>query len=671
MLPSTSVPGLRRLPRISSVGLGVGLALALTIAKSSPAHGQAQPLPATQPVGFRLDRYEPTAAGSPLLLVERPWYAPERQLAVALTLGYAHLPLRFFRGERALPAVVEHALGGSLDIAGSPWAWLQLRGSLPVTLLERGTTDSTAALAPLDSATMGDPRLGAMAALYRRADAAPFSVHLGLDVWFPVGAAAAHQGDLGLRALPKAVLAGVLPRGLRWTFEAAFLGRGDNHLGEGSRQIVAGSEIQLAAALGYATPHECLQLALEGRFAARVTQTAAGSGDMLRGQLLLSTQLQVGPWVQIGAAVGSDFATPGTPDVRALLRVGVSLPSRGRQTDAAPPESAPPPASAPAVVSGPQTVVPPIAPAGPPPGDADADGIPDELDRCPYEAEDKNGFRDDDGCPESPLSIQATRFMGGPAANRARTSESAKTVAQAASTSPAPADPTMPRSSSPPPAASTPAGAAPIAAPTTAPTASVQEDSDHDGIPDEEDRCPLSAEDRDGFEDDDGCPDLDNDGDDIPDTQDRCPLEAETLNGVDDEDGCPDVANLPAPQASVSARGDRIEVNQQVQFELRRLSIAAGSLPLLREVARILRAHPSVKIEVQGHTDGLGDATRNMALSQGRAEAVRAFLIKEGVAAARLRARGYGATQPRASNDTPDGRAKNRRVEFVIQGGGQ
>ena len=100
-------------------------------------------------------------------------------------------------------------------------------------------------------------------------------------------------------------------------------------------------------------------------------------------------------------------------------------------------------------------------------------------------------------------------------------------------------------------------------------------------------------------------------------------------------------------------------------------SIAAGSLPLLREVARILRAHPSVKIEVQGHTDGLGDATRNMALSQGRAEAVRAFLIKEGVAAARLRARGYGATQPRASNDTPDGRAKNRRVEFVIQGGGQ
>jgi len=653
MLPSTSVPGLRRLPRTYPVGLCVGLALALTIAKVSPAHGQAQPLPATQPVGFRLDRYEPTAAGSPLLLVERPWYAPERQLAVALTLGYAHLPLRFFQGERALPAVVEHALGGSLEIAGSPWAWLQLRGSLPVTLQERGTTDSTAALAPLDSATMGDPRLGAMAALYRRPDAAPFSVHLGLDVWFPVGAAAAHQGDLSLRALPRAVLAGVLPRGLRWTFEAAFLGRGDNHLGEGSRQIVAGSEIQLAAALGYATPNECLQLALEGRFAARVTQTSAGSGDMLRGQLLLSTQLQVGPWVQIGAALGSDFATPGTPDVRALLRVGVSLPSRGRAADAASPESAPPPASAPAIVSRPQTMVPPSAHSGPPPGDADADGIPDELDRCPYEPEDKNGFRDDDGCPESPLAIQAARFMGGPAATRARPTESAKTVAQAASTTPALSDPTMPRAPGTSSTASAPAGATPATAPaaegpSTAPAASAKEDSDHDGIPDEEDRCPLSAEDRDGFEDDDGCPDLDNDGDDIPDTQDRCPLEAETLNGVDDEDGCPDVANLPAPQASVSARGDRIEVNQQVQFELSRLSIAAGSLPLLREVARILRAHPSVKIEVQGHTDGLGDAARNMALSQGRAEVVRAFLIKEGVAAARLRARGYGATQPRA-----------------------
>ncbi|HNN90995.1 MAG TPA: OmpA family protein [Pseudomonadota bacterium] len=642
----------------------------MTIAKAPPALGQAQPLPSTQPAGFRLERYEPTAAGSPLLLVERPWYAPERQLAVALTLGYAHLPLRFFSGERALPAVVEHALGGSLDIAGSPWTWLQLRGSLPVTLLERGTTDSTAAVAPMDSATMGDPRLGAMAALYRRPDAAPFSVHLGIDVWFPVGAAASHQGDLSVRALPRAVLAGVLPRGLRWTFEAAFLGRGDNHLGEGSRQIVAGSEIQLAAALGYATPHECLQLALEGRFAARVTQTAATSGDMLRGQLLLSTQVQAGPWVQIGAAVGSDFATPGTPDVRALLRVGVSLPHPSRSTDAATSESAPQPAVAPALLSGPQTVAPPSPAAGPPAGDADGDGIPDEVDRCPYEPEDKNGFRDDDGCPESPLAIQAARFMGGSSPAPGRPSEPARSVAQAASATPTQGEPSAPPSPSTLPAATTPPASA-KEVPVTAPAASAKEDSDRDGVPDDEDRCPLSAEDHDGFEDDDGCPDLDNDGDDIPDTQDRCPLEAETLNGVDDEDGCPDVANLPAPQASVSARGDRIEVNQQVQFELRRLSIAAGSLPLLREVARILRAHPSVKIEVQGHTDGVGDAERNLALSQGRAEAVRAFLIKDGVAAAQLRARGYGATHPRASNDTPDGRAKNRRVEFVIQGGGQ
>lgn len=222
--------------------------------------------------------------------------------------------------------------------------------------------------------------------------------------------------------------------------------------------------------------------------------------------------------------------------------------------------------------------------------------------------------------------------------------------------------PTEPSASRPASPAALPASAASVIA------VVATEDSDKDGIPDEEDRCPISAEDKDSFEDEDGCPDPDNDEDGILDAQDRCPLEAETQNGYEDEDGCPDIAPANALQVQVSATGDRIEVNQQVQFQRRQVAVAPASHALLRAVAKILRRYPKVSLEVQGHTDSGGDPARNLALSQQRADSVRAFLIKEGIAAERLSARGYGATQPRFPNTTPEGRARNRRVEFVLQG---
>ena len=66
-------------------------------------------------------------------------------------------------------------------------------------------------------------------------------------------------------------------------------------------------------------------------------------------------------------------------------------------------------------------------------------------------------------------------------------------------------------------------------------------DRDGDGVPDDVDKCPDEPEDRDGFEDDDGCPDPDNDGDGIPDVSDKCPNDPENFNGYQDDDGCPDV----------------------------------------------------------------------------------------------------------------------------------
>ncbi|MCA9674828.1 MAG: hypothetical protein KC464_07305, partial [Myxococcales bacterium] len=84
-------------------------------------------------------------------------------------------------------------------------------------------------------------------------------------------------------------------------------------------------------------------------------------------------------------------------------------------------------------------------------------------------------------------------------------------------------------------------------------------DRDRDGVIDGRDRCRDVAEDRDGFEDDDGCPDDDDDGDGIPDALDRCPRDAEDRDGFDDEDGCPDaeIRVPPRPDPALEPRWER------------------------------------------------------------------------------------------------------------------
>ncbi len=95
--------------------------------------------------------------------------------------------------------------------------------------------------------------------------------------------------------------------------------------------------------------------------------------------------------------------------------------------------------------------------------------------------------------------------------------------------------------------------------------------------------------------------------------------------------------------------------------------IQPRSLPLLDQVARVLREHPEIeRVRVEGHTDDRGKAEANRALSQARAEAVRDYLVKQGVEGGRLEAKGFGPDRPVTSNKTAQGRATNRRVEFVI-----
>lgn len=212
-------------------------------------------------------------------------------------------------------------------------------------------------------------------------------------------------------------------------------------------------------------------------------------------------------------------------------------------------------------------------------------------------------------------------------------------------------------------------------------------DTDRDDVADHLDRCPGTTI---GTQvDAAGCP-PDADGDAVPDAVDRCPgtpvgvrVDAggcavdEDGDGVPDhEDGCPDTA----PGQRVDASGCVIFFEDSadrrapleltgVTFELGQAVLTPESYAALDPVAQSLLAYPEVRVEVAGHTDDLGSEELNLELSLARAQAVRDYLVTQGVRADRLEARGYGSEQPIASNATEEGRARNRRVELRRIGG--
>ena len=165
-------------------------------------------------------------------------------------------------------------------------------------------------------------------------------------------------------------------------------------------------------------------------------------------------------------------------------------------------------------------------------------------------------------------------------------------------------------------------------------------DTDHDGVPDYMDQCPDTPL---GVHiDNKGCP-YDSDGDGVYDYQDKCPgtPKGATVN----EMGC--------------------WVLKGLNFDTAKWDIKPKYYPLLDQVVGILKKNPNMRLEIQGHTDNIGSASYNQELSQKRAEAVREYLMKAGISPSRLKAVGYGFRKPVASNDTPQGRAKNRRVELL------
>jgi outer membrane protein OmpA-like peptidoglycan-associated protein len=267
--------------------------------------------------------------------------------------------------------------------------------------------------------------------------------------------------------------------------------------------------------------------------------------------------------------------------------------------------------------------LPELPPAPKPPADTDGDGITDDKDACVNEAEDKDGFEDEDGCPDLDNDKDGIPDTGDACVNEPETVNGYQD-----------------------------ADGCPDQVP----------DTDGDGLTDDKDRCPNEPEDMDGFEDEDGCPDPDNDKDGVLDADDKCPLEPETINGVKDEDGCPDKGKV-----KVLVEGEKIVILEKVFFANGKATLLPKSFPLMKQVAQVLRANPQIElVRVEGHTDDKGPDGENLTLSKARAEAVRERLIQEGIAAERLEAVGFGEARPIATNKTARGRETNRRVEFIV-----
>ncbi|MFH1131065.1 MAG: OmpA family protein [Pseudomonadota bacterium] len=251
--------------------------------------------------------------------------------------------------------------------------------------------------------------------------------------------------------------------------------------------------------------------------------------------------------------------------------------------------------------------------------DSDGDGCQDKEDQCPNEPEDKDGFQDDDCCPDPDNDNDGILDKEDRCPNEPEDKDGFQDL-----------------------------------------DGCPDKDNDQDRVLDGDDWCPNDPEDWDNFEDQDGCPDKDNDGDKILDAQDKCPNQPEDYDGDADEDGCPDKYKL------VVVTQKKIELKQQIFFATGNTRILPRSFALLDEVATVLNDMPAVRVRIEGHTDSRGSERYNLRLSQGRADSVRKYLVHRGIDPTRMEAVGYGEGRPIEDNRTGPGRAMNRRVEFII-----
>lgn len=557
---------------------------------------------------FTLNRFRPAETPGDSFAVSDPADMGHVRIGAQLHLEYANDPLVLEVDGNETARVVAHQVSAHLSASLGLFNRLVIFVGTPVHLLMRGDDE----VGVTTAGGLGDLFAGARVRLLgEREDSVALA--LQLTATFPT-AGGDLRGDAFLSLHPE-LLFEVRAAPLRITANLGGRIRENQTLGNTEMGDELTWGIGLAAAVygDYLRPWET-RVDLVGQVYGTTAFQAFFEREETSLEGLIGAKLHHASGFTAGVGAGAGMTRGvGTPDARVLVNVGWASP--------------------------------PDAPSDEParPGDRDADGILDVDDECPDDPEDIDGFEDANGCPDP--------------------------------------------------------------------------DNDDDHILDVDDQCPLEPEDRDGWEDEDGCPDPNNDGDRFPDTIDNCPDEREDIDDFNDDDGCPDPDNdqdtvldvndqcpneygpvenqgcpsdrdgdtvldhldncpdEPGPPENQGCRrrqqvriaDGRLEILDKVFFRTNSDVILRRSYRLLDNVAMVIANHPEIAIvRVEGHTDDRGDDAYNLDLSQRRADSVVTYLVEKGLEAGRFRGIGLGESRPIDTNDTQNGRAANRRVEFNL-----
>ena len=570
----------------------------------------ARPARAQTQQTFALDQFEPAPAGDRFFGTQGGDPGGHVSPRFMLLGEYAYRPLVLYEndGDDRVGNVVSDQLFLHLGAGLALWQRVSFSADLPLAIVNDGGSPNSGAQAfsSPSGASLGDLRLGARVRFLGEPDGA-FQLGLSGYLWLPTGDQDSFTGDGSVRGLPALVANGQIGHFV-YAANAGLTLRAERRFAA----TTLGPQVQFAAAVGLLGLDKKLQIGPE--IYGTTTTKDAFDRDTTNLEAILGLKYRAGP-VVFGAAAGPGVTRGlGTPTLRAILSVAYAPePEPERE-----------------------------------PSDRDRDGIFDDDDACPDRFGVPSTKPNFNGCPDTDKDgvFDAEDACVDVAGNRSddpkkngcpepkdRDGDGILDAEDACPDEPGQASDDPKLNGCPP-------------------------DRDGDGILDEQDACPDVKGKRSPDPEQNGCPG-DTDGDGIRDDKDACPREKGKPDPDPSKNGCPALVRVTAGE---------IVILQQVQFKTASDVILPASDDLLQQVAAVLKEHPELtKLEIQGHTDSRGNAAYNQALSQRRAASVVKWLTtRGGIEASRLSPKGYGKDEPIDSNDTEEGRQRNRRVQFKI-----